>query len=629
MRKTALTLIALCLVAPSAAFPADDTAGRSEFIGWLDDDHWLAARAGRLLKVAALSGKETAFVGFDTLPAHDRESLAERAATVLAAQKAGIPIESPGDRLLGPFALPDPLQEINQRAIAGELPTVSADGKWTALNRKNDMYLVDTSTKNERRLTNDGSDVIFNGRADAVYQEEIFFPARSLRALWWSPDSAHIAFMRLDDTDIAKFTLINATERVQKPEITTYPKAGTGNPTVKIGIAHVADKPVTWVDLSAYPPKDLIISRLGWWPDGKQVYFYAQNRFQTWLDLCVADCETGKCKKLFRDQTKAWILDIGAIGPVNFLKDGSFLWFSGRSGYKHLYHYAADGTLKSAVTSGDWDVTSLNKVNEAEGVVRFNCNKDAWLGSVPYQVKLDGTGLEPMIKEKKKDGTHEVHFSPGGKYFMDEWSDFDTAPQMVLFRGDGSPVRTVEASSQQPIPKQGAELVKIMAPDGVALAATVQFPPNLDPNKKYPVWLSLYGGPHMPMIRNTVGGKGGGGDAAKAGQGYIVFHVDPRSSSSTPHLSWTCYKQLGVQELKDVETALRWLIDTYPTVDPKRIGISGGSYGGYMAAYALTHSKMFAAGIASAPPTDWRNYNTIYTERYMTTPEENPKGTRH
>ena len=149
------------------------------------------------------------------------------------------------------------------------------------------------------------------------------------------------------------------------------------------------------------------------------------------------------------------------------------------------------------------------------------------------------------------------------------------------------------------------------------------FPPNLDPKKKYPVWLSFYGGPHMPMIRNAGGGFG---DAGRAAQGYIVVHVDPRSSSPTPKLAWSCYKQLGVQELKDLETAVQWLIDTHPTVDPKRIGISGHSYGGYLTAYAMTHSKMFAAGIAGAPPTDWRNYNTIYVERYMTTPEQNPKG---
>jgi dipeptidyl-peptidase-4 len=148
-------------------------------------------------------------------------------------------------------------------------------------------------------------------------------------------------------------------------------------------------------------------------------------------------------------------------------------------------------------------------------------------------------------------------------------------------------------------------------------------PPNFDPAKKYPVWLQIYGGPHFPQVTDAFK-KFKGKTVARPG--YIMFRMDPRSASATPHLAWTCYKQLGVQELKDVEIGLNWLIETYPCVDRKRIGISGGSYGGFMAAYALTHSKMFAAGVDTAGPTDWRNYNSIYVERYMTLPEENPKG---
>lgn len=629
MRRLFCALLAALFMSPwLAGDPGANAPAAAAFIGWLDDDHWLAARDGRLLKVEALSGKEAGFSRLEDLPGNstdDGEPLAERAATLLAAQRAGASFEelSQPDRPLGGAG---PFQNINQVAIKSDLPTASGDGKWIATNRKNDMYLIEKATKKERRLTTDGSDLIFNGRADAVYQEEIFFPSRSLRAFWWSPDSAHIAFLRLDDSAVAKFTLINPTQSAQTPETTTYPKPGAANPTVKIGVAHVADQPITWIDLSQYSPKDLIISRLGWHPSSKQVYFYAQNRQQTWLDLCVADGDTGKCQKLFRDQTKAWILDTGYIGPVHFLKDGSFLWFSQRSGFKHLYHYAADGTLKNAVTRGDWNAHALNKVDEAEGWAYFNGDKDEWLGSVPYRVKLDGTGLEPTMKAspgKKAAGTHDVKFSPSGKYGVDAWSDFATPTQLIVFRGDGTPVRAV-APAQQAKGQNKAELVKVKAPDGVDLAATVLFPPKMDPSKKYPVWFSTYGGPHMPTIRNAF--AGGKTDQIKAAQGYIVFHADPRSSSSTPHLSWSCYKQLGVQELKDIETCLKWLLDTYPAADARRIGISGHSYGGYLAAYALTHSKMFAAGIAGAPPTDWRLYNSFYVERYMSTPEDNPKG---
>ncbi|MCS7047432.1 MAG: DPP IV N-terminal domain-containing protein, partial [Gemmataceae bacterium] len=529
MRWTSWLLVACYFLSSTAAMrAASDEAQGVVFLRWLDDDHCLVARDGWVIKVAVQSG---AAVNMGRLSPDENISPA------------------PGDFLVRPG--PAPWYEVNAHNLVNDLTLASPDGKWLGVVRKNDLYLVDKTTKHERRLTTDGSDVIFNGRADWVYYEEIVVPSRTQRVFYWSPDSRRIAFLRLDDTHVDRFTLVDATQRQPRPEVTTYPKVGRPNPTVKIGIAAVADQPLTWVDLAGYDPKDLLIARLGWHPDSRHVYFYAQNRIQTWLDLCLADAATGKVTKLFRDQTKAWIFDYGSIGPVHFLKDGTFLWFSARSGNKHLYRYAADGQLLNPVTSGAWDVNSLTKVDEADEWVYITCNKDAWLGNVPYRVKLDGTGLEPLIKDKPAAGTHEVYFSPGGKFFADQWSDFDTPPHVAIYRADGRHVQTMAPSpdmgpvpvslSQEPKPvpppkkSGGAELVRIQTPDGVTLAATVQLPPNFDPKKKYPVWYSGYGGPHTPTIRNAFSGKGSG-DAAKAAQGYIVFRADPRSSSTTPHL---------------------------------------------------------------------------------------------
>ena len=292
----------------------------------------------------------------DQLDLLEKDTLLARAESLLEVQQAGTQPQPIYGLAFTQQSAPGPFQTVNQSAVNSKLSQASPDGKWTASTRKNNLYFVEAATKKERQVTNDGSDFIFNGRADAVYQEEIFFNHKSrTQAFWWSPDSKHVAFMRLDDTNVPRFSLINSTQRVQTPEITTYPKAGQPNPTIKLGVAHVGGEPTTWIDLSAYEPKDLLISRVGWSPDSKLVYFYAQNRTQTWLDLCMAPPETGKAAKLFRDQTQAWIRDNNAIGPVNFLKDGSFLFFSERSGNRHLYHYAADGKLKNAVTSGDWD----------------------------------------------------------------------------------------------------------------------------------------------------------------------------------------------------------------------------------------------------------------------------------
>jgi dipeptidyl-peptidase 4 len=610
------------------------------FISWVDDEHWLTAHDSQLRLVEAVSGKERAVDDLHELAAlapalnaAQREDLAQHAAEVVAVQKAGTLQGREYAFLYSPTGGGGPFQQVNQMATTKDLTAVSPDGKWTALNRRNDLYVVEKESKKETRLTKDGSEVIFNGRADAVYQEEIFFPGRSLNAFWWSPDSKHLAFFRLDDTNVPRFTILDHTQRVQTPEITTYPKAGQPNPILKVGIAHVADGSITWVDLDRYDPKDLLACRtVGWMPDGKEVYFYAQNRTQTWLDLCAADVQTGKLRVLFRDQTKAWIRDNGVIGPIKFQGDGSFLWNSERSGFTKVYHYTADGQLIGALAQGDWDVQQVNAIDEVNGWVYFSANKDNMFGSHTYRIKLDGTGLESLNKdpESARTGTHEVQFSPTAKYFVDEWSAYSTGPQMTLHWADGSRIRTVATTYFEQDAKQKAELksgfFKIKTPDeGVFLPATVQLPPDFDPAKKYPVWLQIYGGPHMPQVKDTAaGGKGGGKGAGKAG--YIMFRMDPRASSPTPHLSWACYKQLGVQELKDVEITLHWLIDNYPCVDPKRIGISGHSHGGFMSAYALTHSKMFAAGVDNAGPTDWRNYNSFYVDRYMTTPDENPKG---
>jgi dipeptidyl-peptidase 4 len=227
-----------------------------------------------------------------------------------------------------------------------------------------------------------------------------------------------------------------------------------------------------------------------------------------------------------------------------------------------------------------------------------------------------------------RDGTH-VTFSPSGKHFIDTWSTYDTPPQIALCRNDGTFVRVVAPGAGNKVKDQydlgKDELVQIPMPDGLVLPARVVLPPDFDAKLRYPVWFMTYAGPHKPTLRDAWSG-GGVRDQMLTTMGFIVFRFDPRSASGMGAASaWTAYRQLGVQELKDIEAAIAWLCTTYPA-DAKRIGMSGHSYGGYITAYALTHSKLFAAGIAGSPVTQWENYDTIYTERYMGAPKDNPKG---
>jgi dipeptidyl-peptidase-4 len=350
-----------------------------------------------------------------------------------------------------------------------------------------------------------------------------------------------------------------------------------------------------------------------------------QDRAQTWLDFCTVPLTGGKPTVLFRETTKAWVEDHGA---PNFLKDGSFLFLSERTGWRHIYHIGKDGKVIRPVTSGDWEARAIQRVDEEKGIVFFSGTKDSHTASNSYRVKLDGTALEKVTTSRP--GDHQVSFGPRGDLFIDVWSDRHSQPQARLYKTDGTLVRTLDTNPAYELEEYAfgaTERVQIRTPDGFDLEASISKPADFDPNKKYPVWFQTYGGPHAPTISDA-GGRGRGmGDQAQLNDGYIVFRADPRSASGKGAVStWTAYRQLGVPELKDIETAIKWLIDNHSYVDAQRIGMSGHSYGGFMTAYCLTHSKLFACGIAGAPVTDWANYDSIYTERYMNTPQENPDG---
>jgi dipeptidyl-peptidase-4 len=347
-----------------------------------------------------------------------------------------------------------------------------------------------------------------------------------------------------------------------------------------------------------------------------------QNRAQTWLDFCTAPAAGGSPKRLFRETTKAWVND---PGPPTFLKDGSFLLASEHTGWRHLYHIDATGKLKAAVTRGNWEARALHVVDEKTGWVYFSGTRDSPIASNLYRVKLDGNGLERLTATA---GNHRVRVSPKGNLFVDARGSHTSPNQVRLFRTDGSLSRTLDTNPVYLLEEfrfAKLELVKIKTPDGFELEGSLLKPPDFDPKKRYPVWFMTYAGPHAPTITDDWF-FGRVNDQVLAQAGYVVFHCDPRSASGKGACSaWTAYRKLGVQELKDIEAAIGWLTK-FPFVDKDRIGMSGTSYGGFMTTYAMTHSKLFAAGVSGAPVTDWRNYDSIYTERYMNTPQENPEG---
>lgn len=501
-----------------------------------------------------------------------------------------------------------------------QLAEFSPDGRTVAFVRGYDLFAVAVENQAERALTQGGTDLVRNAIADWVYFEEIY--NRNWQAYKWSPDSKRIVFMQFDDTNVKTFTVINNTKRPQEIEIERYPKAGAPNPTVKLGIVSLEDGSITWTDLNAYPADNMIVSHYGFYPDASQVFCYVQDRAQKWLDFCAADLKSGGVRKLFREESNAWVDN---TTDPEFLEGASFLLMSERSGFKHVYHFQPDGQLIRQVTDGPWEVRSLVHVDQTNQLLYFMGTKDSDLGANLYRVRLDGGDLTRLTKEN---GTHRVSMSPKGNYFIDNRSSLTQPPRVTLCSTDGEQVRMLDTNPISVLDDYvfcPTEQFQIPTRDGIPLEALWVKPVNFDPNKKYPVWFMTYGGPHAPTVHDDWG-RGNAYDQMLAQLGILVFRCDPRSASGKGAQStWTAYKQLGLQEMEDIRDAITWL-KRNSFVDGDRIGMAGHSYGGFMTAFCMTHSDLFCAGISGAPVTDWRNYDSFYTERYMDTPQANPQG---
>lgn len=499
----------------------------------------------------------------------------------------------------------------------------SPDGRAVSFVRANDLYVVDLSTRAERRLTKTGGDNNLNGVLDWVYEEEVYGRGNR-RGYWWSPDSSRIAYLSIDESPVRTFPVVDHIPRAQVLEETPYPLAGDPNPLVRLGVVAVAGGDTRWVETAGYEPTDFLIVRVSWTPDSSRVVYQAQNREQTFLDLNAADASTGKPTRLFRDTTKAWVEAVD--DNPRWLKDGSFLWRSERDGWLQLYHYSADGSLIKRVTEGRWEVRNLDAVDEQAGVVYFRGTEHSHIAEQVYRVNLDGSGLKRL---SQSEGTHRTFFSPNARYFVDSWSDVNTPPQVRLYNSDGTLVRSIDENrvatlGQYKLGK--AELMRVKTRDGFEMEALMIRPPDFDPSKKYPVVEFTYSGPHAPQVRNAWGGNTYMWHQLLAQKGYIVWYCDNRSASGKgAESAWASYKNFGPLELRDLEDGVAYL-KTLPYVDGSRIALWGWSFGGYMTAYALTHSKTWKVGIAGGTVADWANYDSIYTERYMLTPAHNPEG---
>ena len=504
---------------------------------------------------------------------------------------------------------------------------LSPDQRAVSFVRGNNLVVLDVATQQEWAVTTDGGPELFHGMLDWVYQEEIY-GRNNFQGHWWNPRSSAVAFLSLDESAVREFTLVNHVpegfldkERTVTTEVSNYPKSGDPNPFARMSVADLASRKVVPVDLSAYP-KDVLVTRVEWTPDGSTLLLVLADRIQTWAELVAVAPGTGVVTTWIRETSKSWV---NRPDAPRWLADGTFLWRSERTGYAHLYHYAPAGKLLAAVTSGDWQVRRLERVDEAKRLVWFEGTKDGATGRHLYRIGFDGQGLVGLTPGI---GTHQAELDAAGTFVLDKWSAMDRPTTVRVLDGTtGAVVKEFGQASKGDAAKYGIaerQRITVTARDGYELDACVMLPADWQEGGLYPVFLPTYSGPNAPSVSDSW--QHSTYHQFLAQQGFVVLQVNVRSASGRGlvHTS-TCYQQLGVQELKDLEDAVDHVTRHFGG-DPARVAISGWSYGGFISAYALTHSTKFALGLAGAGVYDWRLYDTVYTERYMRTPQENKAG---
>jgi len=502
-------------------------------------------------------------------------------------------------------------------------PQFSPDGQQLSFLKNDNLQVLDVRTHTVRQLTEQGTDHLLIGRFDWVYEEE--FGIRT--GFIWSPDGRSIAYFQVDERATPEFPIVDFIPVHNAAEPMRYPKAGDVNSIVRIGVVPVDGDPVTtWMDIGE--ETDIYIPRIAWLPDGRTLAIQRLNRQQNRLDVLLADAATGASRIILTENAQGGWIELNDMWI--FLKnEPMFIWPSQRDGYLHLHLYQNDGQLVRQLTRGEWEVTSLDGVDEASGLVYFTGTEKDVLERHLYRINLDGTRLERLTHE---DGTHSINMSPHGPYYIDTFSDTETPPGVSLFSADGKLKDVLLRNEMKELFEKyelsAPEFFTIPADDGEQIEAYLIKPPHFDPARKYPVLIYAYGGPGSQIVSDIWSvGKGGLWHQLMAEKGYIIFGLDNRGTGNRgTEWMWKVYRNLGDYEVRDHVSGVRFL-RTLPYVDVDRVGIWGWSYGGYTACMCLLKAPdHFQAGVAVAPVTDWRNYDTIYAERYMDTPANNPEG---
>ena len=504
----------------------------------------------------------------------------------------------------------------------------SPDGKKISFVRDNDIYVYDLRTKREKRITFNGSETNLNGTLSWVYWEEIF--GRQDIGYWWSDDSKALAFLNTDESQVTKMHYVHW--KPAEPELITqrYPKAGTKNPEVKLGIIELENLKLKWVDLGPYE----YLCRVKWLPGSERLSVQTMNRAQTELDLFFVDRSSGKnVKKILTESDTGWV---NITDDLYFL-DESFIWQSERNGFAHLYQFSYDGKLLSQITDGNWALRSSGgtfwmrqsvvSIDEENKKVYYTAMKESSIERHLYSSSFDGRSLE---KISGPSGVHKIYFNDPGSMYLDIYSDSDSPPTLVIHNKQGGVLHTLVDERPEIISDynlQTPELFTIPTSDGFMMPAQILKPKGFNPSKKHPVIFHVYGGPSAPTVFDRWQGNSLFFDNMLLQQGYLIVKFDHRASTAISKKleNHVLNAMSGPIERKDIVDGIKWL-KSQPYTDVSRFGVWGWSGGGSFTLNMMTNTEEFKAGVSVAPVTDWHYYDTKWTEFAMKRPVDNPDG---
>ncbi|MDD3877007.1 MAG: DPP IV N-terminal domain-containing protein [Bacteroidales bacterium] len=511
------------------------------------------------------------------------------------------------------------LSELGKQRLA----TFSPDGTKIAYVIENNIYIKDLITLEEVQVTNDGEyNEVINGATDWVYEEEFSFT----QAFFWSPDGQKIAFYRFDESHVKEFVMMMYGTLYPEEYRYKYPKAGEENAHVSIHIYNVPLKSTTLVDIGT--EEDQYIPRIKWSKDPNKLAVLRMNRLQNHLELLFADARTGVTNRVYEENNRCYI-EIN--DHLTFTDDGQmFIISSEKNGYNHLYCFDMNGNLINQITNGEWDVIDVAGYNSENKTLYYISTEDSPVTRHVYAININGT---KKVRLSQNAGYNNPTFSKKFKYFINQYSNINTPPVYTVNNSrNGNEIRLIEGNSDlkrtmKELDIAQTEFIKIPTENGILLNAWMIKPHDFDDTKKYPVLFYVYGGPGSQTVQDEWGGHNHIWFQMMAQQGYIVVSVDNRGTPGRGEaFKKATYLQLGLLETIDQIEAAKFL-GTLPYVDKDRIGIFGWSYGGYLTLLCMTKgASYFKTGIAVAPVTNWRFYDSIYTERYMGLPKDNASG---